>query len=59
MDLFSQGEEMAEKQYEKFKRAARDLGCDESEEAFDATLKRIAKAPPQKDGKSKDKEPGQ
>lgn len=46
-------------QIDKFKDAARELGCDESEEAFDATLKRIAKAPPQKDGKSKEKKPGQ
>lgn len=46
-------------QIDKFKEASRELGCDESEEAFDAALKHIAKAPPLKDGKSKEKKPGQ
>ena len=32
-------------QIDKFREAARELGCDESEERFDETLKRIAKAP--------------
>jgi hypothetical protein len=32
-------------QVEKFKEAARDLGTDDSEEAFDAKLKKIATAP--------------
>jgi hypothetical protein len=31
-------------QIDKFKEAARDLGCDESEQAFEEKLKRIAKA---------------
>lgn len=35
-------------QSEAFVRAARELGTDESEEAFDKVLKRIAKAPPPK-----------
>lgn len=29
-----------------FRKAARQLGCDESEAAFDAALKKVAKAPP-------------
>lgn len=43
-------------QIDKFKEAAKELECDESEEAFDANLKRIAKArsvkapPPLNDG---------
>ncbi len=35
-------------QRERFAKAARELGADESEEAFDKLLKRIAKAPPPK-----------
>ena len=34
-----------ETQSSKFKRAARELGCDESEERFDAALKKVAKTP--------------
>jgi hypothetical protein len=45
-------------QIEKFKEAAKKLGCDESEEAFDEKLRRIAKKPPPKDNKNEDK-PGQ
>jgi hypothetical protein len=37
-------------QSERFKQAARELGCDESEERFDEKLKAIAKAPPQHRG---------
>jgi hypothetical protein len=33
-------------QHREFVKAARELGTDESEEAFDKVLKRIAKAPP-------------
>ena len=33
------------KQVERFREAARELGCDENEEAFKETLKRVAKAP--------------
>ena len=39
----------SETQTDKFKQAARELGCDESEERFNENLKRIAKAKP-KDG---------
>jgi hypothetical protein len=45
---------MPKKQHESrdqlkgFVNAARELGADESEEAFDKVLKRIAKAPPPK-----------
>ncbi len=34
------------KQVERFKAAARKAGADESEEAFDKALKKIAQAPP-------------
>jgi hypothetical protein len=37
-----------EDQSEAFKKAARDLGIDESEGAFDNVLKKITKAPPPK-----------
>lgn len=48
-----------EEQSRKFKEAARELGCDESEEAFDETLKRLGKAPPQPKEKPKKEKPGQ
>jgi hypothetical protein len=35
-------------QHKLFQEAARDLGCDDSEEAFDRALKKIASAPPPK-----------
>jgi len=41
-------------QVEKFREAARDAGADESEDAFNATLKGLARAPKPKDEKSKD-----
>ncbi len=34
-------------QSDKFKEAARELDCDESEEHWDATLKKIAKVKPE------------
>jgi hypothetical protein len=36
-------------QSERFKQAARELGCDESEERFDANLKAVAKHKPKDD----------
>ncbi|MCR4268752.1 DNA-binding protein [Nitratireductor sp. ZSWI3] len=42
----------AKTQREKFEEAARELGTDQSEEAFDRALKKVAKAPPPKDDKS-------
>ena len=33
-------------QSEKFKEAARELGCDDSEEAFDEALKKVARHKP-------------
>lgn len=39
-------------QVEKFREAAREIETDDSEESFDAKLKKIAKAPPPKDEKS-------
>ena len=45
-------------QIEKFKALARELECDESEEAFDDALKRVATAPPpESDEKSTEKKP--
>ena len=38
----------SENQTKRFVDAARELGTDESEEAFDKMLKRVAKAPPPK-----------
>lgn len=38
-------------QLEKFKEAAREVETDDREEAFDAIVKKIAKAPPPKDDK--------
>ena len=40
-----------QKQVEKFRELAKQLQADESEENFDRALKKIAKAPPDKDGK--------
>jgi hypothetical protein len=42
-------------QSQRFVEAARELGADQSEEAFDETLRKIAKAPPQP---RKPKKPG-
>lgn len=39
-------------QLDKFKEAARELECDEDEKRFDATVKKVAKAKPEKDAKS-------
>jgi hypothetical protein len=36
----------AKSQIERFRETARELGADESEEAFDAALKKVAKEPP-------------
>jgi hypothetical protein len=36
----------AKSQIERFRETARELGAGESEEAFDAALKKVAKAPP-------------
>jgi hypothetical protein len=41
-------------QYQKFREAARELETDDREEAFDAKLKKIAKAPPPKEDKRRD-----
>lgn len=40
-------------QHKKFLEAAREHETDDSEERFDKIVKRIAKAPPPKDGKGK------
>ena len=41
-------------QLERFKKAAKDLGCDEDEERFDATVKKVAKAGGEKKPEKKD-----
>ena len=52
-------QETRKSQAEKFIDKVRELGCDESEEAFDETLKRLGKAPPQPKEKPKKDKPGQ
>lgn len=44
-------------QFERFKEVARELGCDEDEEAFDRALAQIAKSPPVKHVPKKQKNP--
>ncbi|WP_292713071.1 hypothetical protein [Mesorhizobium sp.] len=43
----------SEAQIDKFREAARELETDQSEEAFDRVLKKLAKAPPPKEKKPK------
>jgi hypothetical protein len=38
--------ETSESQHDRFKELARELGCNEDEAAFEASLKKVAKAPP-------------
>jgi hypothetical protein len=42
-------------QFERFKQAARELGCDESEERFVETVRKLAAAPPTRNAPSKGK----
>ena len=44
-------------QHKLFKQAARELGCDESEEAFDKVLRKVASAPPPKSVQKRKKKP--
>jgi hypothetical protein len=44
-------------QFERFKALARELGCDEGEEAFDRALAQVASAPPVKHVPKKQKNP--
>ncbi len=44
----NKGKDNGGTQVGKFREAARELETDDSEEAFDAKLKKIAKAPPSK-----------
>lgn len=49
-----------DKQVDKFKEAARELGCDEDEKRFTEALKKLGRSPPPKvDKKDEDEEPGQ
>lgn len=45
-------------QSQRFIEAARELGCDESEERFDAALKKVAKAPAPKQEEAPAKKQG-
>ncbi len=45
-------------QVNKFATTAREIGCDESEAAFDDRLRKIAKAPPPPDPKPKSRKAG-
>jgi hypothetical protein len=49
-------DQSSKKQVTTFRRAARELGCDGSEERFDAALKTVAKHKPNKDGSKQDKQ---
>lgn len=49
----SESEKPPNSQVEKFRQAARELETDQSEEAFDLALKKVAKSPPPKDEKAK------
>lgn len=42
------GQSTASSQIDRFREAARELGCDESEERFVEVVKKLAKAPPAK-----------
>ena len=44
-------------QHREFVKAARELGCDESEEAFDKVLRKVASAPPPKSVQKRKKKP--
>ena len=46
----------SDNQIAAFRKIARELECDESEERFDAALRRVAKSQPAKPGKTKRKE---
>lgn len=50
MDSKRKKQPKKEIQSEAFVNAARALGCDESEAHFDASLKKVARHKPQKDG---------
>lgn len=45
--------QQGKEQIDKFRDAARELGCDESEEAFDEALKRLGKSTTRPNPKSK------
>ena len=44
-------------QHREFVKAARELGCAESEEAFDKVLRKVASAPPPKSVQKRKKKP--
>ena len=47
----------ATNQHKEFVKVARELGCDESEEAFDKVLRKVASAPPPKSVQKRKKKP--
>ena len=50
-------ETQATNQHRGFVKAARELGCDESEEAFDKVLRKVASAPPPKSVQKRKRKP--
>lgn len=50
-----QGEPTESEQSRRFKEAARELGADQSEEAFNEALRKLARAPVRKETKGKAK----
>jgi hypothetical protein len=53
MATTKRNQDTTKSQSRKFREAARELGCDEDEAAFEARLKKIAKAQPPKPEKKK------
>ena len=47
----NKAKDTTQSQSERFKEAARELGCDESEERFDEALRKIGKAKPKDEAK--------
>ena len=47
----------AQSQSERFKRAARELGCDDDPERFKERVRKIAKAPPAKNERLQERPP--
>lgn len=51
---------MSKDQIDRFREAARELECDESEERFEDAMRKIAKQkPPEDDGKDEKEEPAE
>ena len=50
-------DDTTQSQSERFIKASRELGCDESEERFKKRVKKLASAPPARNEPSKSKKP--